>query len=1049
MSRLVARAENWERVYKAFENTNLAAFEYGAIKQSLLDYLRLYYPEVFNDFIESSELVAVIEAFAKIGDSMAYRFDMNARENLLPVAKRRESILRLAKHISYTASRPIPARGLVKIESVSTTQNVADSNGTNLSNRTIHWNDATNNNWKAQFITVMNLILDQGFGHVTPSDRFQIQDELFELYRMTNTPINRGVVQYTANVSGRSINMELVPVTYDKDAGIVERRPDLSPNMTILYGNDGLGDGSKTTGFFMMTKQGQLAKLRTTFDGITPNDTYTISVDNINDTDVWLNEIDPATGKIVDVDNILTRHKGGKSGEWEEVESTYSQNILFNTNPFRNKYEVETLTNNHIRLLFGDGNFSNIPMGTFEVWYRTSLDETLSIPKAAISRQTATFTYIDVFGKTQTMTMTFSLVNSLQNGSAAESDEHIKLVAPSVYYSQNRMVNGEDYNMFPLQDPSIMKMRAINRTFVGDSRYTTWSDASGTYDNVSLYGNDGTIYLDRTQNTINVGGDVSHDVLITQYIEPLLSTTDMYTNLVSAGVPPTSLRRNFTAEEREDIITALTPPPYPNTVLLYFNLADDRWYAIKSTDIGQQPAGDIDQPLITIDQGSIVAEQYLVSWLSTKFVLNCPTMDFWMDNDGNKVINYNTLNSALDSINILQANVNANRTGVLQQNWKYSILGRTIIQSGSSMGLPNIHEVGIIPVDVYGSPDGIDPFSWNTPHKAAADLLIPKISVPVSELNAPVTLPVNYITKQLIGTSDITVVDQNGVPLTFTEIVDSSGIGHSISITKRADTTTANITVQEYVYFVRDTMVTDWELMPDSYGTLIAYSQSLRNGDQLMKRNIGKRGINFMWYHVASRYQLVDPSPTNINDMYIITKGYYNDFRRWLDLPNVSEPSVPTPSDLRMSYNYLYDYKMISDSIIFRPGKFRLLFGPKAAAELRGRIKMVRSEETDLTDNQIKNIATAVVKDFFELTKWEFGETFYFEELAAAIMNELSGIISSVVFVPTYPDQFFGDGYEIKCMEDEVFHCDISNNDFDIVQGYTPTNLKQVPFKTS
>ena len=181
-SRIIARAETWEKTYQAMSNINFAAFDYDTVKQSLIDYIKLYFPENFNDFIESSEFIAIIEVFAYIAELVAYRVDVNAHENFITTAQRKESILRLAKLVSYTPSRPIPARGLVKITSVTTTESVSDANGNDLSNQTIYWNDSSNSSWKDQFLTIMNRAMNQAFGSVGPTDRFQLQDVLFEVY---------------------------------------------------------------------------------------------------------------------------------------------------------------------------------------------------------------------------------------------------------------------------------------------------------------------------------------------------------------------------------------------------------------------------------------------------------------------------------------------------------------------------------------------------------------------------------------------------------------------------------------------------------------------------------------------------------------------------------------------------------------------------------------------------------------------------------------------------------------------------------------------------
>ena len=49
------------------------------------------------------------------------------------------------------------ANGLLKFESVSTSEDVIDSNGTNLSGQTIIWNDQTNADWYEQFIKILNV----------------------------------------------------------------------------------------------------------------------------------------------------------------------------------------------------------------------------------------------------------------------------------------------------------------------------------------------------------------------------------------------------------------------------------------------------------------------------------------------------------------------------------------------------------------------------------------------------------------------------------------------------------------------------------------------------------------------------------------------------------------------------------------------------------------------------------------------------------------------------------------------------------------------------
>jgi hypothetical protein len=58
--------------------------------------------------------------------------------------------------LSYSPNRNLPASGKVKIRSVITSQYVVDSEGRNLQNIPILWNDPQNPDWFEQFILVLN-----------------------------------------------------------------------------------------------------------------------------------------------------------------------------------------------------------------------------------------------------------------------------------------------------------------------------------------------------------------------------------------------------------------------------------------------------------------------------------------------------------------------------------------------------------------------------------------------------------------------------------------------------------------------------------------------------------------------------------------------------------------------------------------------------------------------------------------------------------------------------------------------------------------------------
>ena len=108
-------AEDWTKVYQSFRNADFKAYDYETLRKSMIDYLRLYYPEDFNDFIESSEYIALIDLIAFLGQNLAFRADLNARENFIDTAERRDSVLRLARLVNYRPQRNVPASGVLNI----------------------------------------------------------------------------------------------------------------------------------------------------------------------------------------------------------------------------------------------------------------------------------------------------------------------------------------------------------------------------------------------------------------------------------------------------------------------------------------------------------------------------------------------------------------------------------------------------------------------------------------------------------------------------------------------------------------------------------------------------------------------------------------------------------------------------------------------------------------------------------------------------------------------------------------------------------------------
>ena len=88
-------AEDWKVAYKAYTEVDFQAYDFDTIRNTLIEYIRANFPETFNDYIESSEFIAIIEMLAFLSQSLAFRMDVNTRENFLETADEETQYLNL------------------------------------------------------------------------------------------------------------------------------------------------------------------------------------------------------------------------------------------------------------------------------------------------------------------------------------------------------------------------------------------------------------------------------------------------------------------------------------------------------------------------------------------------------------------------------------------------------------------------------------------------------------------------------------------------------------------------------------------------------------------------------------------------------------------------------------------------------------------------------------------------------------------------------------------------------------------------------------------
>ena len=473
---------DWKAIYQTFREADFRSYDYETLRKSFIDYLRIYYPETFNDYTESSEFIALLDVMAFMGQGLAFRNDLNARENFIDTAERRDSVIKLANLVSYTPKRNITGQGYLKVTSVRTTENVFDINGLNLANLPILWNDPANPNWQDQFTSIINatLINSQRIGR--PGNMAEIVGVDTAEYTMQIPNDALPIVPFTSTVDGITMNFELVSVTSLNEDFIYEIPPSPSGKFNILYRNDNLGFASPETGYFFYFKQGNLQAVDFTFQQQIANQTADINIQGINNTDTWLYKLNLNNNS-----RVL----------WQKVENIYADAYLQTEQSRRQIFSVTSRFNDQVTYVFGDGVFSEIPVGLFRAYVRAGNALTYTIEPTEMQGIAVTFSYVSRTGRVENITFTLELPLAVSTAQARETLEQIKQRAPTRYYTQNRMVNGEDYNNFPYTlYSSIIKSKAINRSSIGVSKNLDLLDPTGKYSSINNYGSDGALYQD-------------------------------------------------------------------------------------------------------------------------------------------------------------------------------------------------------------------------------------------------------------------------------------------------------------------------------------------------------------------------------------------------------------------------------------------------------------------------------------------------------------------------------------------------------------------------
>jgi hypothetical protein len=1105
-------AEDWRVIYTAFKQVNFNAYDFNTIRTAMVDYIRINYPEDFNDWIESSEFVAIVDLLAYLGQSLAFRMDLNTRENFLDTATRRESIFRLARMLSYQPQRSIPASGLIKITSVTTNQPVYDSFGNNLQNIQIVWNDQNNPDWYEQFILVINATLNSTNTFGDPSKSGLVGNIPTELYSMNNTPVVTSVIPFNINVAGNETNMELANVNFNEGSttnlansgNFYEVSPNPLNAWNIVYRRDGNGFASPDTGFFLYFKQGSLDFSDFQLSVPIPNRVIDIQASNINQTDIWVQNID--SNGLVTLD-------------WTKVPSVNGFNVIYNSidKDIRDIYSVISRDQDGedaISIRFADGNFGNVPIGVLRIWYRISNNLTYQIRPSDLTNQVFAFSYLDNLNNAWNVAFTCNLQYTINNAQSTESNARIARSAPQTYYTQDRMVNGEDYNLFPLSNGQILKNKAVNRTYSGQSRYLDIADPTGNYSALNVFGTDGILYSETILNMreIPFNPGVNYTLLVTNELQPMVNgsqgeqtealqlknfyyynfprysipqeydwtnrtsatkscTGAFYLNNVAVPVgesvstnnslhyitqgalisfasgqqssviglvgngtgqnqtgvlanglgaitlsglvdnndSPTSViaafRTTFTAAETSEIAAAMAQQ---RTFGLRYDTANLSWKIITADNLSTNPVFSLQFTGNTSSTNKDASWLMKVEWSNTGWTAYTRALSyvfesvrqtrFYFENIS-KTYDPNSGSALRDYVSVLSVNPNPTSGLALGEDYLWQISGQYTYPDGYQD--PRTVQVTMWEGTNFGIPDNPDEYNEIVnPSISAEKMLFWELqqSSDGYQFWQPIDIPTNKIYNT-----------PTQVPSVSSSIWENGDLIYVISTEK----------FYEYM------------------------DEELLDVTTTHKMRIGRNNLSYLWKHYAPSDQRINPAVMNIIDMYVLTSSYDIVFRNWIATNGsaATKPQPPTSAELKANFLPLEQYKMMTDQIIWHPVKYKVLFGTQADPSLQAKFKVVKTPGTTVTDNEVKSLVIQTVNQYFALSNWDFGQSFFFTELAAYIHQTLATIVGSVVITPLNAQAKFGDLFEIPCASDEIFISGARVTDVQIVPALTEITL--------
>ena len=94
---------------------NYLGRDFSSLRNNLIDFAKIYFPNEYNDFNETSPGMMFIEMASYVGDVLSYYVDSQFKEMLLGYAEQRRNVITLSETLGYFTKPSIPAVGTLSV----------------------------------------------------------------------------------------------------------------------------------------------------------------------------------------------------------------------------------------------------------------------------------------------------------------------------------------------------------------------------------------------------------------------------------------------------------------------------------------------------------------------------------------------------------------------------------------------------------------------------------------------------------------------------------------------------------------------------------------------------------------------------------------------------------------------------------------------------------------------------------------------------------------------------------------------------------------------